>query len=189
MPMIPSLAIDFGNTRTKVAYYDEGRGEPRLVKGLGTQSREILPSLFFIEREVADSQSEPHEVIPIHSGGQVRNHRIFFGDDARCYEKGDPTSLIHRSKLDISKATPHRLLGGRKIARRELVASQVRVGQQRLRERLKVEIEAACPDVPPMFFLLQICLFFPLQAILLTFVFLLPLIFFLSQRQMFHCFL
>ncbi len=41
----PRLAIDFGTTRTKVAYYDSDREEARLIE-LGIAQREIIPSVF-----------------------------------------------------------------------------------------------------------------------------------------------
>jgi len=46
----PAVAIDFGTTRTKVAYYDVNRREPRLVE-LGRQTPAIIPSIFYVSPE------------------------------------------------------------------------------------------------------------------------------------------
>ena len=45
-----SIAIDFGTTRTKVAYFDEDRGECRLAE-LGRENRAIIPSVFYIPKD------------------------------------------------------------------------------------------------------------------------------------------
>lgn len=50
----PRIAIDFGTTRTKVAFYNSEKSEAQLIP-LGTSQREIIPSIFYI-RKVGDGE-------------------------------------------------------------------------------------------------------------------------------------
>jgi molecular chaperone DnaK (HSP70) len=47
----PILAIDFGTSRTKVAFFDKHAGKAQLVE-LGTEIRTVLPSVFYIPKEL-----------------------------------------------------------------------------------------------------------------------------------------
>ena len=76
-----ALAIDFGTTRTKVAYFDERRSEPRLVQ-LGEEQRETIPSVFYLPKE----------------GG-----RILVGDDAQKMAEEQPEGLVIGLKREIHK--------------------------------------------------------------------------------------
>lgn len=64
----PTIAIDFGTTRTKVAYFDADQGKPVLIE-LGREVRAVLPSIFYIPqgdgpRQVGDDAQEMVDVDP-----------------------------------------------------------------------------------------------------------------------------
>lgn len=98
----PSVAIDFGTTRTKVAYYDSDRGEPRLVE-LGRETRSIIPSIFYIPQE----------------GSRL------VGDDAQDMLDTDPEGIIIGLKKEIHKLGKKRLGPGRPSVDRVELASDL----------------------------------------------------------------
>lgn len=65
----PSLAIDFGTSRTKVAYFDDDKREPRLIE-IGQEIRCIVPSTFYVpidghgQRLVGDAAQEQCDADP-----------------------------------------------------------------------------------------------------------------------------
>jgi hypothetical protein len=115
-----AIAIDFGNTRTKVAYRDQRRGESKLVEGLGKRVSYILPSLFYVEDEDPPKGCPDHQLVTVTIGSEEHKRRLYLGDDARA--KGDecPARLIQRLKLDIHDTIPIRLKGKGKVRRIDL---------------------------------------------------------------------
>lgn len=95
-----AIAIDFGTTRTKVAYFDAERGEPRLVE-LGRDIRAIVPSIFHVS-----------------SDGERR-----VGDDAQDMLDTDPDGIIIGLKKEIHKLGKKHLGRGRPIIDRVELAS------------------------------------------------------------------
>ena len=69
----PTLAIDFGTSRTKVAYFDEASGKAQLVE-IGREIRTVLPSVFYIPKE-----------------GQGER---LVGDDAQDMVDSDPEGIV-----------------------------------------------------------------------------------------------
>jgi molecular chaperone DnaK len=78
----PTLAIDFGTTRTKIAYFNTKSGKPELVE-LGREIRTILPSVFYIPKE-----------------GQ--GDRLV-GDDAQDMVDADPEGIVLSLKKELHK--------------------------------------------------------------------------------------
>jgi molecular chaperone DnaK (HSP70) len=84
----PTIAVDFGTTRTKVAYFDQNQNEPRLIE-LGQEIRAIIPSVFYIPPQ-----------------GQR-----LVGDDAQMMVDQDPEGIIiglkkgHFSLIPTTQAT------------------------------------------------------------------------------------
>jgi len=78
----PKLAIDFGTSRTKVAYYDESAGTSQLVE-LGEEIRTVLPSIFYIPKE-----------------GQGER---LVGDEAKKMVDRDPEGIVLSLKKEIHK--------------------------------------------------------------------------------------
>ena len=97
----PSLAIDFGTSRTKVAYFDENKHEPRLVE-LGRAVRDLIPSIFYIPKE--------------------DDGEIMVGDDAEEMIEHDPGGIVVAIKKEIHKPGKLRLSDGRKSDRIELAS-------------------------------------------------------------------
>ena len=77
-----TLAIDFGSSRTKVAYYKESAGRPELVE-IGEEIRTVLPSIFYIPKE-----------------GQGER---LVGDDAKKMVDRDPEGIVLSLKKEIHK--------------------------------------------------------------------------------------
>ncbi|MGL4942888.1 MAG: peptidylprolyl isomerase [Thermoguttaceae bacterium] len=95
----PKLAIDFGTSRTKVAYYDETQKCPKLID-MG--ERQAMPSVFYVPKE----------------GGGA----ILVGDDAEGMLEEDPEGYVVALKMEIHKPGTKRLGAGRKIDRVELAS-------------------------------------------------------------------
>ena len=74
------LAIDFGTSRIKAAYWDEAKGEA-VVLPLGKGGRLYVPSLFHVSRD-----------------GKIR-----FGDEAEVMLHNDPQGVIENLKLNQDK--------------------------------------------------------------------------------------
>jgi actin-like ATPase involved in cell morphogenesis/tetratricopeptide (TPR) repeat protein len=96
----PTLAIDFGTTRTKVAYYNAHRQEPQLIE-LGREIRPIIPSLFYIPPQ----------------GGRL------VGDDAQMMIDEDAAGIVVGLKREIHRLGKIRCGAGRpNVARVELAS-------------------------------------------------------------------
>jgi hypothetical protein len=78
----PALAIDFGTSRTKVAYFDEASGRAQLVE-IGREIRTVLPSVFYIPKE-----------------GQGER---LVGDDAQDMVDSDPEGIVLSLKKQLHK--------------------------------------------------------------------------------------
>jgi TPR repeat protein len=98
-----TLAIDFGTTRTKVAYYDERTDEPRLIR-LVEQHRYDIPSLFYLPKQ----------------GGT-----ILIGYDAQTMGESDPDGLVIGLKRDLHKPGNVRRGFGRETVERTKLASKL----------------------------------------------------------------
>jgi actin-like ATPase involved in cell morphogenesis/tetratricopeptide (TPR) repeat protein len=98
----PAIAIDFGTTRTKVAYYDSDRREPRLVE-LGRRTLTIVPSIFYIPKE-----GDP-----------------LVGDDAEDRLDSDPEGIIIGLKKEIHRPGEIRFGQGRPKVNRVRLASEL----------------------------------------------------------------
>lgn len=117
-----SIAIDFGNTRTKVAYFDSVRERSVLIEGLGKQVRAILPSLFYVEETDPPEQCPKEQLVSVSEGGEGFERRVFIGDQAQDKSQADPRGFIHRVKIDIHKPGPVRIRGRQKVDRVGLAA-------------------------------------------------------------------
>lgn len=111
---MPPIAIDFGTTRTKVAYFDHDIREPRLIE-LGHEVRAVIPSIFYI----------PYK------------GPILVGDDAQRMIDEDPAGVVVGLKKDIHKLGKYRCGGGRPpVDRRELASNLFR----HIREQCENEV-------------------------------------------------
>lgn len=117
-----SIAIDFGNTRTKVAYFDSVRERSVLIEGLGKQVRAILPSLFYVEETDPPEQCPKEQLVSVSEGGEGFERRVFIGDQAQDKSQADPRGFIHRVKIDIHQPRPLRIRGRQKVDRVGLAA-------------------------------------------------------------------
>lgn len=125
-----TLAIDFGTTRTKVAWFDEQAREPRLID-LGLRSGGVLPSVFYL---------------PMESTG-----RILLGDEAQAMTGSDPAGLVSELKRDLHKPGKIRLGPGRIAIEREQLAALL---FRYLRERCQTAdaaLTSCCLTVPATF--------------------------------------
>lgn len=102
--MSPTLAIDFGTTRTKVAYLEEATGRPVLVE-LGREVRAIIPSVFYLP--------------PAGSGP------ILVGDDAQDMVEVDPVGVVRGLKKEIHKAGQKRVGSNRTAIDRVQLAAEL----------------------------------------------------------------
>ncbi len=102
----PRLAIDFGTTRTKVAYYDTEREQARLVE-LGISQREIIPSVFYVPRR--------------------DRGEILVGDDAMAQIDIDPAGIVREIKREIDK------LGKKYVGPGRLTPTRVELAAEMLR--------------------------------------------------------
>ena len=69
---MPAIAIDFGTSRTKLAYLDEAMGRPELMR-LGQRDDPFIPSLFYLPRD---------------------SEEVFLGDDAEAMLDPDPAGMV-----------------------------------------------------------------------------------------------
>lgn len=97
----PTLAIDFGTSRTKVAYFDEDNNRAELVE-LGHRVTTMIPSVFYVP--------------PPDKGA------ILVGEEAEDMSEEDPQGYVVAIKKEIHKSGSRRLGVGRKIDRIELVS-------------------------------------------------------------------
>lgn len=129
----PRIAIDFGTTRTKVAFYNSEKSEAQLIP-LGTSQREIIPSIFYI-RKVGDGE-------------------ILVGDDAMLQIDTDPAGIVREIKREIHKSG--KLLIGKDRfmpTRVELASALLRMIRKRCEEEVfhGQAIEACTLTVPVAF--------------------------------------
>ena len=96
------LAIDFGSTRTKVAYFDSSKNEPQLIE-LGQEIRAIIPSVFYIPKE----------------GDRL------VGDDALMMVDHDPEGIVIGLKKEIHRSGMVRCGPGRPPIERVQLASDI----------------------------------------------------------------
>ena len=96
------LAIDFGSTRTKVAYFDSSKNEPQLIE-LGQEIRAIIPSVFYIPKE----------------GDRL------VGDDALMMVDHDPEGIVIGLKKEIHRSGMVRCGPGRPPIERVVLASDI----------------------------------------------------------------
>lgn len=80
--MSAAIAIDFGTSRTKLAYLDDTTGRPELMR-LGQRDDPFIPSLFYLERD---------------------SERIFLGDDAEAMLEQDPAGIVEVLKRKLHEA-------------------------------------------------------------------------------------
>ena len=92
------LAIDFGTSRIKVAYWDEEKSVA-VVLPLGNDGRLYVPSLFHVSKE-GKSQ---------------------FGDDAEIMLHHDPQGVVENLKLDLDKPIKY-VPNGQRVKSGELVS-------------------------------------------------------------------
>ncbi len=92
------LAIDFGTSRIKAAYWNDKRGEAVMLP-LGDGGRLYVPSLFYVNRE-----------------GKIR-----FGDEAKAMLFHDPQGVVENLKLKLGKPLQN-LPNNRQAASSELMA-------------------------------------------------------------------
>ncbi len=101
----PRIAIDFGTTRTKVAYYNAAREQAQLIE-LGLTQREIIPSLWHVPREGEGD--------------------ISVGDNAAVHLDRDPGGIVREIKREIDKIGKRRVGAGRlKPTRVELATAML----------------------------------------------------------------
>ncbi len=83
-----TIAIDFGTSRTKLAYLDKTTGRPELMR-LGQRDDPFIPSLFYLERN---------------------SERVFLGDDAEAMLTQDPAGVVDvlKRKLDDTHVRANR---------------------------------------------------------------------------------
>lgn len=110
----PSVAIDFGTARVKVAYYDEITGSPQLAPIGRNDVRQTIPSLF-----------------------HVGENEIVVGDDAADRAEQDPKGLVTGLKREIHLGGKKRLPGKRLECSRVEIASHMFIY---IRSRLEKEI-------------------------------------------------
>ena len=95
--MTLSITVDHGNSRTKVATYDEAAGKPILVE-LGREIRAVIPSIIYVPNEGS----------------------VLIGDDAQYEAARDPGGIVRHLKRDLLK--PGTVRQDRDIERPELAA-------------------------------------------------------------------
>ena len=92
------LAIDFGTSRIKAAYWDEESGKA-VVLPLGKGGRFYVPSLFHVSKD-----------------GKIR-----FGDEAEVMLHHDPQGVVENLKLDLDKPIKY-VPNGQQVKSAELIA-------------------------------------------------------------------
>lgn len=107
------LAIDFGSTRTKVAYFNSDKNEAQLIE-LGQEIRPIIPSVFYIPKE----------------GGNPK-----VGDDALMMVDHDPEGIVIGLKKEIHRPGKVYFGPGRPSIERVQLASEMFSHIRRLCEK------------------------------------------------------
>jgi len=92
------LAIDFGTSRIKAAYWDEAKSEA-VVLPLGKGGRLYVLSLFHVSKD-----------------GKIR-----FGDEAEVMLHHDPSGVVENLKLDLDKPIKY-VPNGQQVKSAELMA-------------------------------------------------------------------
>jgi formylglycine-generating enzyme required for sulfatase activity len=118
--MPDAIAIDFGTTRTKTAYWDERAHSPRLVR-LGYGDEPFVPSLFYLPRG---------------------SEQILWGYDAEEYLEEDPAGIVDVLKRRLQDR--YVFANRRKISPKALLTLMFR----RLREQVGQEV-LALQGTPP----------------------------------------
>jgi molecular chaperone DnaK (HSP70) len=118
--MTEAIAIDFGTTRTKVAYWDERTGAPRLAN-LGYGDKPEVPSLFHLSRD---------------------SNQISWGCDAEELLEEDPAGIVEVLKRRLQDRYVY--ANHRKVSPLELLTLMFR----RLREQVGQEV-LALDGTPP----------------------------------------
>ncbi|MDR1385804.1 MAG: Hsp70 family protein [Planctomycetaceae bacterium] len=95
------LAIDFGTSRTKVAYFDEHNNRPELIE-IGRNVLTMIPTVFYVPK--------------------AGEGNILVGDDAEEMLDHDPDGYVIALKKEIHKPGKIRLGSGRSIERVELAS-------------------------------------------------------------------
>ena len=122
----PPIAIDFGTTRTKMAYFDPDRNEPRLIE-VGREVRPVVPSVFYLPLE-----------------GQGKR---LVGDDAQEQVEIDPEGVVIGLKKDIHRLGKIRCGVGRASVGRVELASDLFAHFAQCREVFPTEeVNALHPD-------------------------------------------
>ncbi len=130
----PVIAIDFGSSRTKMAYRHPKKGDVRLAR-IDRNSAEFMPSLV----HVPDHPSKPRRV----------------GSDAEDAAQDDPVGLIYDIKRDIHKPSPIAFDGSRPDVGRVEAASHIFQHLRGIAERqvfgmpmesCRLTVPAACPE-------------------------------------------
>jgi len=127
------LAIDFGTTRTKVAYHDDQRAAPRLIE-LGREQRAIIPSVFYLPK---DGEGE-----------------VLVGDDAQDMVESDPEGVVVGLKMEIDRyGKIRRGLGRLSIERDRLAAFMFGYIRHRCMEEVfhGQQVMSCCLTVPSGF--------------------------------------
>ena len=128
----PSLAIDFGTSRTKVAYFDEDRREPRLIE-IGREIRAIIPSTFYV---------------PLEGKGERQ-----VGDDAQDRIEIDPQGVVIGLKKEIHRlGKKHFGLGRQSVGRVDLASDLFRSIRRICREEVFHSDVTACTLTVPVTF-------------------------------------
>ncbi|MDR0390846.1 MAG: Hsp70 family protein [Planctomycetaceae bacterium] len=133
------LAIDFGTSRTKVAYFDELQNKPVLIE-IGRNIRAMIPSAFYV---------------PLPVDGKVVASEILVGDEAENMLDKDPDGYITSTKNEIHETDLKRLNGNREVDRIELVGAIFRYINDYVKSNVPyfadVEIDSCVLTVPASF--------------------------------------
>jgi len=114
------LAIDFGTSRIKAAYWDAERNEA-VVLPLGKGGRLYVPSLFHVSKD-----------------GKIR-----FGDEAEVMLHHDPQGVVENLKLDLDKPIKY-VPNGQQVKSAELMALLFR----RIIDYASRQVPAFCGNAP-----------------------------------------
>ena len=93
----PIICIDFGSSRTKVAWLNEEIEKPELIE-LGQEVRAVIPTVFYLPNDGSD--------------------KILVGDDAVEQADVDPAGLVTDIKREIHRPGKIRRGGGRVVPER-----------------------------------------------------------------------
>ncbi|NMC20717.1 MAG: Hsp70 family protein, partial [Thermogutta sp.] len=128
----PTIAVDFGTTRTKVAVFDEKERQPRLIE-LGRANLQVIPSVFYVPRD----QQAPRLV----------------GDDAQEMVDEDPGGIVENLKKEIHRSEKLRFGPDRpSVDRVELAGELFAYLRRRCREEVfYCEVDACVLTLPVVF--------------------------------------